>query len=113
TQQKSQFADATVLNLVDPGDLLNNKATLTFNADGDPVTLQVFYIGDKTTDTQHIPSTAVLVDTISLATDQTAQHQSNLNHAAFSGGYGSILVDAIGVSPTNVFQTYIDYDHSI
>lgn len=114
TQQKSQFADGTVLNLVDPGNLFNpNKATLKLTADGDPVTVQVFYIGDKTTDTQHIPSTAVLVDTLSIASDQTVLHNINLNHAAFNGGYGSILVDAIGVSPTNVFQTYIEYDDSI
>src|SRR5881394_3573023 len=62
THQASQFADATVMNLVDPG-----STTLTLTADGDPVTVQIFYIGDKTTDTEHIPGQAVLVDTISLA----------------------------------------------
>lgn len=108
TRQAAQFADATVFNLVDPG-----KTTLTVTADGDPVTLQVFYIGDKTTNAGHFPATAVLVDTISLETDQTAVHQVNLAHPAFAGGYGSVLVDAIGVSPTNVFQTYAEYDSGI
>jgi hypothetical protein len=108
TKQAAQFADATVFNLVDTG-----ATKLMLTADGDPVTLQVFYVGDKTTDAGHFPSTAVLVDTISLATDQTAVHQVNRFHPAFAGGYGAVLVDAIGVSPTNVFQTYAEYDESI
>jgi hypothetical protein len=108
TKQAAQFADATVFNLVDTG-----NTTLTVTADGDAVTLQVYYIGDKTTNAGHFPATAVLVDTISLETDQTALHQVDMNHPAFAGGYGSLLVDAIGVSPTTVFQTYAEYDGTI
>ena len=102
-QQASQFADATVFNIVDVG----ASPFLTLLANGDPVTIQIFYVGDKTTDAGHFPSTAVLVDTISLGTDQVRSHVINAAHAAFTGGYGSILVDAIGVSPTNVFQTFM------
>src|SRR5204862_392181 len=91
TKQASQFADGTVMNLVDSG-----PTTLTMTADGDPVTIQIYYIGDKTTDTEHIPATAVLVDTVELASDQTAVHQVDTAHPAFGGGYGSLLVDAIG-----------------
>lgn len=108
TQQRSQFADGTVMNLVDPG-----NTTLTLTADGDPVTVQIFYVGDKTTDTAHIPATAVLVDTLSLASDQTVTHSVDLTNPAFSGGYGSIVLDAIGVSPTTVFQTYAEYGDAI
>lgn len=108
TQQASQFADGTIMNLVDPGD-----TTLTLTADGDPVTVQIFYIGDKTTDTTHTASTAVLVDTLSLASDQTVTHHVDLTNPAFDGGYGAIFLDAIGVSPTNVFQTYVEYASSI
>ena len=108
TKQAAQFADATVFNLVDTG-----STTLSVTADGDAVTLQVYYIGDKTTNDGHFPATAVLVDTISLETDQTALHQVDMNHPAFAGGYGSLLVDAIGVSPTTVFQTYAEYAGTI
>lgn len=108
TRQKSQFADATVMNLVDPG-----PTRLTVTADGDPVTVQIFYIGDKTTDTAHIPATATLVDTLDLASDQTLIHDVDLSNPALAGGYGSILLDAVGVSPTTVFQTYAEYDDGI
>jgi hypothetical protein len=108
TKQASQFADGTVMNLVDPG-----PTTLSLTADGDPVTVQIFYVGDKTTNTDHIPATAVLVDTIDLASDQTALHQVDLTNPAFAGGYGCVVLDAIGVSPTTVFQTYAEYDGGI
>jgi len=107
-KQASQFADATVLNLVDPGD-----TTLTLTADGDPVTVQIFYIGDKTTDTDHIPGTATLIDTVSIASDQTVTHHVDLTNPSFQGGYGAVFLDAIGVSPTNVFQTYVEYGSGI
>jgi len=42
--QKAQFADATIVNLVDP-----LSATLALTADGTPITVQIFYSGDKTT----------------------------------------------------------------
>jgi hypothetical protein len=108
TKQAAQFADGTVFNLVDPG-----KTKLMLTADGDAVALQVFYVGDKTTNAGHFPATAVLVDTIELATDETAVHNVNMGHPAFAGGYGAVLVDAIGVSPTTVFQTFAEYDEGI
>ena len=101
--QRSQLADSTVFNIVD----LGTGAWLNMMSDQEAVTLQVFYIGDKTTASGHFPSTAVLVDTISLDPFQAKGHSLNLSHAAFAGGYGSLLVDAIGVSPTTVFQTYL------
>jgi len=106
--QKSQFADATLINLVDPG-----STTLALTADGQPITVQIFYSADKTTDTGRTAATPVLVDTISLNTDQTARHVVNLNNAAFNGGYGAIFLDAIGADPLNVFQTYVEYSGSI
>jgi hypothetical protein len=107
-KQRSQFADATLINLVDPG-----STTLALSADGQAVTIQVFYSGDKTTDTGRTASAPVLVDTISLNTDQTGRHVVNLNHPAFNGGYGAIFVDAIGADPLNVFQTYVEYGGAI
>src|ERR1700753_3488549 len=76
-QQKAQFADATLLNLVDP-----LSATISVTADGEPVTIQVFYSGDKTTDNGRTPATPVLVDTINLDTDQTGRHVVNPNNSA-------------------------------
>src|SRR5262245_11634585 len=73
--QKSQFADATLLNLVDPG-----STTLALTADGQPITVQIFYSGDKTTDSGRTAATPVLVDTLTLDTDETARHVVNLNH---------------------------------
>ncbi len=107
-KQKSQFADANIINLVDPG-----VATLALTADGNPVTVQIFYTADKTTDTGRTSANPVLVDTVTLAVDQTKRHNVNLNHAAFQGGYGSIFLDAIGINPSDVFQTYVEYGGSI
>src|SRR4051812_4161529 len=56
--QKAQFADATIVNLVDP-----LSATLALPADGVPITVQIFYSGDKTTDSGRTISAPVLVDT--------------------------------------------------
>src|SRR5436305_1899446 len=100
-KQKSQFADATLINLVDPG-----STTIALTADGQPITVQIFYSGDKTTDTGRTPATPVLVDTISLDTDHTGRHVVNLSNPAFNNGYGAIFLDAIGADPLNVFQTY-------
>jgi hypothetical protein len=107
-EQKSQFADATLLNLVDPG-----GTTIAITADGQPITVQIFYSGDKTTDSGRTPSAPVLVDTISLDTDQTARHNVNLSNPAFNNGYGAIFLDAIGADPLNVFQTYVEYGSAI
>jgi hypothetical protein len=107
-EQKSQFADATLLNLVDPG-----GTTIAITADGQPITVQVFYSGDKTTDSGRTASAPVLVDTINLDTDTTGKHVVNLNDPAFKGGYGSVFLDAVGVDPLTVFQTYVEYGSSI
>src|ERR1044071_8758196 len=64
-KQRSQFADSTVFNIVDMG----SSAWINLLADGDAVTVQVFYLGDKTTDSGHTPATLVLVDTLSLDSD--------------------------------------------
>src|SRR5437868_1152810 len=77
-EQKAQFADATLLNLVDPG-----NTTIAITADGQPTTVQVFYSGDKTTDSGRTASAPVLVDTITLDTDQTGRHNVNLSNPAF------------------------------
>jgi hypothetical protein len=106
--QKAQFADATIVNLVDP-----LSATLALTADGVPITVQVFYSGDKTTDSGRIISAPVLVDTITLNTDQTGRHNVNLNHPAFNGGYGTVFLNSIGSDPLDVFQTYAEYSNSI
>jgi hypothetical protein len=107
-KQKSQFADGTIINLVDP-----LAATLTVTADIDPVTVQVFYVSDKTTDTGHAVGNVTLVDTIALAADQTAKHKVNLSDPAFQGGYGAIVLDSIGNTPQDVFQTYVEYGGSM
>jgi hypothetical protein len=107
-EQKSQFADATLINLVDP-----LSAQLSLTADGEAITVQVFYSGDKTTDTGRTAAAPVLVDTISLNTDQTKVHNVNLNNAAFNNGYGAIFLNAVGSDPLAVFQTYVEYGGAI
>jgi hypothetical protein len=107
-KQKSQFADDTIINLVDPG-----SATITLTADINPTTVQIYYVGDKTTDTTHTVSSPVLVSTVDLAADQTKQHQVNLFNPAFQGGYGTILVQSVGQTPSDVFQTYVQYGGSM
>jgi hypothetical protein len=104
TQQKAQFADNTVVNLVDPG-----SAVLSLTADINPVDVNIFYVSDKTTNTGHQTGTVTLVDTISLAADQTKTHTVNLFNQAFSGGYGAIVLDSLGATQNDVFQTYAEY----
>jgi hypothetical protein len=103
-KQKSQFADDTIINLVDP-----LTTTITLTADLDPVDVQVFYVADKTTNSGHVPGNATLIDTISLAGNQTKTHTVNLSNPAFQGGYGAIVLDSLGNAPTDVFQTYVEY----
>ena len=107
-KQKSQFADDTVINLVDPF-----SATLTLTADVNPVDVNIFYVSDKTTNTGHQVGTVTLVDTISLAADQTKVHNVNLANAAFSGGYGAIVLSSLGGTSQDVFQTYAEYGGAI
>ena len=106
--QKAQFADATIVNLVDP-----LSATLALTADGTPITVQIFYTGDKTTDSGRTAAAPVLVDTLTLNTDQTVKHVVNLSNAAFNGGYGTIFLNSIGSDPLDVFQTYAEYGNGI
>jgi hypothetical protein len=103
-KQKAQFADDTIINLVDP-----IAATLDLSADVNPTTVQVFYVSDKTTDTTHTPGTLTLVDTISLAANQTSKHVVNLLNPAFKNGYGAIVLESLGGTPSDVFQTYVEY----
>jgi hypothetical protein len=107
-KQKAQFADDTIINLVDP-----LTATLSLTADINPVDVQVFYVGDKTTDSGHQVAGATLITTISLAADQTKTHTVNLGNAAFQGGYGSILLASLGGSNLDIFQTYVEYGGSL
>lgn len=103
-KQKAQFADNTIINLVDPG-----TATVTLTADVNPVNVQVFYVGDKTTNTGHIAGAATLIDTISVPANQTKQHAVNLANSAFTGGYGAIILESLGGTGNDVFQTYVEY----
>ena len=107
-QQRSQFADATIVNLVDP-----ISATLTLTADLEPVDVQIFYIGDKTTNSGRTVSAPVLVDTISLSADETDKHNVNLLHPAFFAGYGSILLQSVTGNQNDKFQTYAQYGGSM
>jgi hypothetical protein len=108
TKQKAQFADNTVINLVDPG-----AATLSLTADANPVDINVFYVSDKTTNSGHQVGNVTLIDTISLAADQTKTHQVNLSNVAFQGGYGAIVLDSLGATQLDVFQTYVEYGGSM
>jgi len=94
--QHAQFADATVINEVQ---LQSNGMSLLIDADGSPLTLQVFYVGDKTTDSGRTAAAPVLRHTISMDTDQTAKIDINLADPAFAGNYGAIFIDAIGSDP--------------
>jgi len=109
TQQKAQFADNTVINIVDP----DFGPSLTVTADIQPVTVEIFYVSDKTTDSGHQVGNVTLVQTIDLAADQTVRHMINMSNPAFAGGYGTILLDSIGNSPLDVFQTYVQYGGSM
>jgi hypothetical protein len=102
--ERAQFADATLINEVQ---LQSNGMSLLINSDGNPVTIQIFYSADKTTDTGRTAAAPVLKNTISLNTDQTAKVDVDLNDAAFSGFYGSIFLNAIGSGPLDVFQTFV------
>jgi hypothetical protein len=107
-KQLAQFADATLINEVN----LQNMSVL-LDADGQAIDVQVFYSGDKTTDTGRTPSAPVLIQTVHLETDTTAKIDINLNNAAFKGNYGAVFLDAIGVDPLNVFQTYVQSGQDI
>lgn len=102
TREAAQFADDTILNIVD-----FTAATLSFTADFNPVTVNLFYISAKTTDSGSPPGNAFLVQTIELAADQTKTHAINFNHAALAGGYGSFVVDTAGDGQFDVLQTHV------
>lgn len=109
TEQRAQFADDTVINLVDPG----RGPSLMVTASAHPVTVQVFYVGTKTTDTATDPGAVSLADTLELAADQTARHEIDFRDPAFDGGYGAILLDSTGDTATDVFQTFVQYGGSM
>jgi len=107
--QKAQFADDTIINLLEPG----LTTTVTVTADFDPVTVNIFYVGDKTTNSGRTPSAPQLVQTLSLAADQTKSHTVNMFHPAFNNGYGAMVVEAIDGTGPDTFQTYVQYGGSI
>jgi hypothetical protein len=73
-----------------------------------PVTIQIFYSGDKTTDTGRTIAAPVLKHTVSLNPDETKQVTINLADPAFAGNYGTIFLNSIGSDPvTDIFQTYV------
>jgi hypothetical protein len=108
--QKAQFADDTVINLLEPG---YNSTIVTVTADNDPVNINVFYLGDKTTNAGRTPAAPQLVQSISLAADQTRSHTVNMYHPAFNGGYGSMVIQAVDEAGEDTFQTYVQYGGSI
>ena len=72
-----------------------------------PVTIQVFYAADKTTDSGREVVAPVLKHTVSLNTDQTTQLIVDLTDPAFAGNYGAIFLNSIGSDPLDIFQTYV------
>ncbi len=102
TEQAAQFADDTIFNLVDL-----TSATIMFTADFNPTTVNLFYVNAKTTDSGNSVGSVDLVQTISLAADQTKGHVVNFNHPALAGGYGALVVDSAGGGPFDVFQTHL------
>lgn len=106
TQQRAQFAASSLINLVDPG----RDPNLFFTASSSPETIEVFYVGAKTTDTGDLPAAVTLAQTISLAADQTVRHDIDMKDPAFAGGYGAILVTSNG---QGLFQTYAQYAGSM
>ncbi len=102
--QKSQFADNTIINLVD-----TLSATVTLTTDVNPVTVQIYYVGDKTTDTTHTAAAPVLVSTVNVPAEATVEHDVNLLNSAFAGGYGTILLQSTAETDQSVFQTYVQY----
>ncbi|HEX4334424.1 MAG TPA: hypothetical protein VH062_00845 [Polyangiaceae bacterium] len=103
--QGAQFADKTVINETQ---LQNNGMSLLLTADGSNLTIQVFYLGDKTTDTGRTIAAPVLKNTVSLVTDHTTQVNVDLTDPAFAGNYGGVFLSVIGGgSGTQVFQTYV------
>jgi hypothetical protein len=106
--QRSQFADDTIINLVDPN-ATGGGTAITMTADINPTTVQVYYVGDKTTDSGHTVASPVLVDTLDIPADGTKAHNVNFANPAFAGGYGCILLQSIGSTPSDVFQAYVTH----
>ena len=102
TEQASQFADNTVVNFADM-----TSATLSFTADINPVTLNIFGVNDVTTDTGHTVGNVTLLKTLTLAADQTQTYTVPFGNTAIAKGAGCIFIDSIGSSPSDVFQTHV------
>lgn len=107
--QAAQFADDTIVNLVDPG----NDTGLMLTAGPTPVTVDVFYIGAKTTDTGNDPGEIELADTIALGSNQTVRHKVRVHDQTFHGGYGSLVVTSQGGELNELFQTFVQYGGSM
>lgn len=108
-RERAQFANDTLVNLVDPG----KDPALLITAASIPETVEVFYLSAKTTDTGSDPGTVTLAETINLAADQTARHEVDMRSAAFADGYGAILVNSSTNVSSSAFQTYVQYGGSM
>lgn len=108
-RQRAQFANDTLVNLVDPG----KDPSLLITASSTPETVEIFYLSAKTTDTGSDPGTVTLAATINLAADQTARHEVDLKSPAFADGYGAILVNSSTDTSSSAFQTYVQYGGSM
>ncbi len=105
TRQAAQFADNTILNLVDPG-----LTMISLTAEDMPTTVQIRYIGDKTTDSGTTTGTDGVAATISLAANQTMSQLVNIFDPAFNNGYGAVTLSSTTGNP---FQTYVEYSSGI
>lgn len=106
-RQKAQFSEFSVVNLV--GHVgVSPTPQILLTADFDPVTVLVYYVGDKTTTAGvRTLSAPVLAETITLAADQTKVHVINTAHSAFSANHGCILVDTIDGTGPDTVQTHM------
>ena len=104
-KQNAQFADDTMINLVDPG----HDTNVLLTSGSLPVVVDVFYLSGKTTDTGSDPGTVTLAQTISLGANETARHKVNTKDPAFAGGYGAIFLNTESGGPSDLFQTYAQY----
>jgi hypothetical protein len=102
-RQSAQFADDSVLNLVD----FAANPVITLTADFNPITVNVYYCSGKTTDSGSVPGIFYLRQTLELNGDQTRQHTVALGHTAFTGGYGCVFLDSPGGGPFDVFQAHV------
>src|SRR3954468_2972041 len=89
--QRSQYADATIVTELQ---LQSAGMSVLVTGQAFPVTIQIFYSGDKTTDTGRTIAAPVLKHTVSLNPDETKQVTINLADPAFAGNYGTIFLNS-------------------